>query len=412
MRGWMACAVVAVAAGCGGGDGGGESGGSTSSVPIGDFTEQWSIQLEGVENAWPTEDVIYVTVSSNPEESTGSLAVTGIAPSNGAERWTTSITDDGSWGGDFVLWPTNDGALVSYDDAEGGHLVLLDGESGAIKWDTDLEGYAYDLFGEVASGIGLISLEEYSSEFVDLDNGKIVPEDLDWMVFDDQLAVVEDATLRVGVDPFDAGADTQDIDLAGVTPSQVTRVGDTIVAADGIELVGIADGHETFRVDPHVGQIKGFTAVDDRHVVVLGGDPGVLAVLSVDTDGAKVIGSAPDGFEGDDASVAVIEGDTLIEGQIDADPSSDSSNETDELVVLEIGENGLTTRSSTPVSGLADTGFSGGRVLVNTEEGVRVLSAKDLSEVATIDTGEGQLQVGPNYVLTVNKEPGQITLSR
>jgi hypothetical protein len=310
------------------------------------------------------------------------------------------------------LWPTNDGALVSYDDADGGHLILLDGKSGTIKWNTDIDSYAYDLFGEVASGIGLISLEEYTSEFVDLDNGKIIPEDLNWMVFDDRLAVVDESTLRVGVDPFDAAADTEDIDLAGLTPRQLSRVGDAIVAADGIELVGIADGHETFRVNPQVREIGGIKAVDDRRVLVVGADSGLLALLSVEAGGAKLLGSAPEGFEGDDASVAVVEGDTLVEGQIDADPSSDSSNETDDLVVLRIGDDGLVKRASIPIPGLAETVFSGGRVLVNTEEHVQVLSAKDLSEVATIDTTDDQVELGPNYILKVNPGSGQVTLLR
>ena len=98
----------------------------------------------------------------------------------------------------------------------------------------------------------------------------------------------------------------------------------------------------------------------------------------------------------------------LVAGAIDPDTSSGRFFQTNsELVLLELGEKDVTTRASTMVPAYPEVQFSGGRIVVDSDDGVQVLSATDLSEVAQIAEDNDFASLGPNYILTVDRDTGR-----
>ena len=420
VRVWRGVAVLAVVGACGGGGDGSPADVASSEAVPGAFTERWSAQVEG-DAGWLVagdgNEPYVILDDSDDSEGDATYAVVALAIGDGSERWRTPLTETGCCDGAGVdAIPTEGGLLASFDDADGGHLVLLDETSGEVRWDTTLETSTYDLWGEIEPGLGYVSLDETTSAFVDLDDGAILEDELDWLVFDDRLSVVEDGVLRVGVDPFDSDAETEDIDLAGLNPTAVHRVASQVVVVDGEELVGIADGQEVFRIDAGVGPIGESGVVEDQLVAVSDTQSTAETVVfvTVENDHARVVGRAPENFEQDSAAVDVVQGDALVAGLIDDDPPTDSPGETNELVLLELGTDGVVTRASTNVSTSERLSFAGGRVVVDHFDELQVLSATDLSEVARITLAEDfpRHAIGSDYIATLNRDSENIRLWR
>ena len=144
---------------------------ANGSLPLqdGTFDKQWSAQLGGeVTNMVLADSEIYVAVERGT-----ALDVAAVDLVEGTVRWTVTLTDAGEWSHDFNLAVTTVGLMTSYENDGGGHLVLLDRSSGREMWDTPIEHNAYDLFGEIADGVGAIQTSEDSNEIVNLQTGAL-----------------------------------------------------------------------------------------------------------------------------------------------------------------------------------------------------------------------------------------------
>ena len=260
-----ACLVLLMAAACASDDS--PSVGRGSLPPQdGTFDKQWSARLGGeVVNVVTADSEIYVAVERDK-----ALEVAAVDLVDGAFRWTATLADSGSWAVEWNLATTSAGAMTSYvDDAGNAHLVLLDRSSGSEVWDTRLEGAAYELWGEVADGVGGLMTGEETAAFVDLQTGalstKLEPEDTDGVV-DGQLVVQNGATLRIGIDPFDPSGKEMKIPLRGSAPNKAWTKTDKLLilgAADGT-VSAFVDGEPRWSIDVDLPDIQDVRAVGDH----------------------------------------------------------------------------------------------------------------------------------------------------
>jgi len=102
-----------------------------------------------------------------------------------------------------------------------------------------------------------------------------------------------------------------------------------------------------------------------------------MAALSYDAASATLLGMAPDGFVAD--GHAIVEARTVVLGTIDSTPDQTSNEELLQLVVLELGDDAITTRGSIAHTGWEDRAVLGNHVIVPTlDEGLEVWSLPDL----------------------------------
>jgi putative pyrroloquinoline-quinone binding quinoprotein len=278
--------------------------GSDGGTWSGPFELRWSADVDedliGLETA---ADRFYaVTLDGS------TLRVVAFNLADGAVLWERTVSD--------TAWPqpeywgsaTDYGLVLTYGADAGGHLTLLDADSGETGWDEPLQWPAYDVYEQVNGHVAVMEITEMDLEFLDLDTGERVSagDPADWRVIGDELArfevadseklasdtvaevvveVIDDTTpwvtipsavtpddssaigpddsmvlfpqevqagsLLVGWDPFDPSAETSTIDVPSRT-IDASEDGSIIVATVGDELVGIVDGEEAWRWTPDV----------------------------------------------------------------------------------------------------------------------------------------------------------------
>ena len=111
------------------------------------FRARWSDTIDGsVASTDLTPSAIYVACEDGPSKS-----ITAVSTTDGTTLWVTTLTPNGDWNGEFAVAATSAGALSSFQDDAGAHLVLLDAASGTVRWTRPIDEPAYDLLGEVTS---------------------------------------------------------------------------------------------------------------------------------------------------------------------------------------------------------------------------------------------------------------------
>lgn len=134
----------------------------------GDFQLRWSAAVDG--------DLIALEIGADrlylAEQDGSNLHVASFKIDDGTELWrrtltTTFMEDRGYWSR-----ATDRGYLLTFDDADSGHLVLLDADTGEPHWDEMLDSGAYDVAGQLNEHVALIYIRETELEFVDLDTGE------------------------------------------------------------------------------------------------------------------------------------------------------------------------------------------------------------------------------------------------
>jgi hypothetical protein len=246
------------------------------------------------------------------------LRAAAFSVADGGVLWEHTVSD--------AAWPqpeywgsaTAYGLVLTYGADAGGHLTLLDADSGETVWDEPLQRPAYDVYEQVSDHVAVMEITEMDLEFLDLDTGERVSagDPADWRVIGEELALFEDTgldesasgtvaevvveavedtipwvtipsavtpddssasgpddsmvlfpqefrpgSLLVGWDPFDPSTETATIEV----PSRsidASEDGSIIVATVGDELVGIVDGEEAWRWTPDVRGIDDVEVFD------------------------------------------------------------------------------------------------------------------------------------------------------
>ena len=270
----------------------GTASGSDGGPWSGPFELRWSADVDGELLGLETAADRFYAVTL--DGSTLRAAAFNLA--DGGVLWERTVSD--------ATWPqpeywgsaTAYGLVLTYGADAGGHLTLLDVDSGETVWDEPLQWPAYDVYEQVSDHVAVMEITEMDLEFLDLDTGQRVSagDPADWRVIGDELALFEDTgpdestsgtlaevilvesvvnttpsanspddstvlfktpseagTLLVGWDPFDPSTATSTIEVPSRT-IDVSEDGSIIVATVGDELVGIVDGEEAWRWTPDV----------------------------------------------------------------------------------------------------------------------------------------------------------------
>jgi hypothetical protein len=221
-------------------------------------TKRWHAAIDGTVVAVIVgADATYLAVEHGQAKQ-----VIALSDNDGSVRWTTTLTGNGDWNGEFALADTAAGPITSYADGGGGHLLLLDAATGKTKWDTPIDEAAYELDGEGVPGVAYVLVTEDDGRYLDVATGKLRSDDRDIVVLGDRTAILEDNALVVGADLFHPSKPGTRIPLSG-KPSDVATDGTTIFVAEGTDVVGVVDGREQWRTG---------TDRSDRRLGVVGRD--------------------------------------------------------------------------------------------------------------------------------------------
>lgn len=404
-----ACLVLLMVAACASDDS--PSVGRGSLPPQdGTFDKQWSARLGGeVVNVVTADSEIYVAVERDK-----ALEVAAVDLVDGAFRWTATLADSGSWAVEWNLATTSAGVMTSYvDDAGNGHLVLLDRSSGSEVWDTRLEDSAYELWGEVADGIGGLMTGEESAAFVDLQTGalstNVEPEGIDGVV-DGQLVVQDGSTLRVGIDPFDLSAKVTEIQLSSIAPVHAWTKTDKLLVLGAVDgtVSAFVDGEPRWSIDVDLPDVKDLRAVGDHVLGVISSSESPDGYRSeyfwFDERGASPLGGVPAGFEHADGGLL---GDTaVVVGSIG--PAG---------VLLAFDQSGTTELGTFDGAGAEPTDILGQYIALGDGAEFRILALDGLNEVARVQKPPPRpfmthslFRIGDDYLVTADAD--EVTLYR
>jgi hypothetical protein len=235
------------------------------------------------------------------------------------------------------------------------HLVLLDAASGSVKWTHAIDEPAYDLLGQVASGLAAVDLTEDDEELVDLATGRLQPADNAFFSVDGQYATVDGTTLTIGGNPFNTTKRGTTVTLTS-EPTDVTGAADLIVAAEGSDVIGVTGGREQWRVAADVGPL-GAVALLDRYVLAEADstDPTAasdVAVVALDPT-PRLAGRLPQNLDTNSMAAFELDPNPVVAGMIDPTPGGTADDEVDQLVAVTLTASGPTVVRSIPVNALS-----------------------------------------------------------
>ena len=386
-RGLRRVAVATIlAVGCGSGDGAGES--PQTAVPSwpGSFERRWTSDVEGQLIGLQTSDQRIYAATLNGSQ----LGIVAFDVSNGSALWERQLAKVTK--PDFWASPTEPGLLVTFDDAAGGHLALLDVDTGKSVWDVHLDNAAYDVYEQLTDELALINITEYELEFVDLSTGDRTSAEKPWtwMVAGEDLPRLSDGSLEVGWDPFDPDrppASTIELPYAepriGSSPD-----GSVLVASDDSEITGIVDGEEVWTWRPDLSKLgdvrvfEGYVGVEESSDFDTNVRWAQFARLG--DDGVKPLQVLPATFE----LTAVLpgeEGDASLVGFLDESPV-DSSDELVAVATIELTEGLPVHEIKDSVDAMGEVGAFGSYVFAASPYGehIQVYAGVQLTPVATL----------------------------
>jgi hypothetical protein len=351
------------------------------------FHARWSDRFDGsVASTDVTATVIYVACEKGPSKS-----IAAVSTTDGSTLWVTTVTPNGDWNGQFAVAATSAGPLTSYQDDAGAHLVLLDAGSGRAMWARPINEPAYDLLGEVTSGLGAVDLTENDEELVDLASGQLQPADTAFFTADGQYVTVDGATLNIGGNPFDTAVPGTTVALTA-EPNDVTGADDLIVAAEGDDVVGVTGGRERWRVAAGVGAI-GTVGLLGRYVLAEGestdpSDPSAVGVIALDPT-PRLAGQLPQFFDTNSMAGFELDPSPVVVGIVDPTPGGASNDEVDQLVAVALTAGGPTVVRSIPVNALSllSATPTDDRYVWIDDGHLHALSVPDLHDDADINVG-------------------------
>jgi hypothetical protein len=308
--------------------------------------------------------------------------------------------------------------MTSFEDDDGGHLVLLDSQSGAEVWNVALDTYGYELEGEIADGIARFWPTEYEQVFVDLGSGEQLP-DLPIDFFVDYRGAIQDgSTLRVDLDPLDPSTGGDEIDLG--SEAQIVNVGmsdDTLLLLNEAgTLSGYVDGERSWSLDLGDLEVQGFTQVG-RLLVVLG-DSDVSPVIVdephyywIDGGTATPVIGVPQDFVPED--IGLIADRPVLLGRIDAEPYEDLPDEVNPGLALVVDRGEAATMSEFELEPSTDVVVLGDNAIIgNLDFGEMTVYALDgMERVRDVDA-IGGFRIGPDWLLVMEADGRSVTLYR
>jgi hypothetical protein len=391
-----AATVLLLAAACGGSDGSSAARPAPTGPCAGTVQETGSAGRE-LQAAWsntfagsvvstaPTPTTIYVACEDGP-----SKRIAAVSTADGTTEWVTTLTPDGEWNGSFAVAATSAGALTSYQDETGAHLVLLDASSGSQMWTHAIDEPAFELEGGVAAGVAVVDLTEWDAELVDLASGSLRPA-AGVFLSDGRYTTVDGTTLEVGGDPFDAAKPGTTIELTS-EPTAADAAGDLIVVAEGDDVVGVVDGGERWRVPAGIGPVAGL-GVLGRYVLAIADseDPSVaspVAVIALDPT-PRLAGRLPESLDVNTMASFELDPHPVVVGVIDPTPGGADVDEVDQLDAVALTADGPEVVRSVPVSAMAlmsSTSTEDRYVWVD-DGRLHALSVPELHDGADVDIG-------------------------
>ena len=106
---------------------------ASSSTPV--FGLRWSAAVGGeLVDVEHFGGVLYVTTLDG-----SNLDVSAYELDDGTLRWQSRATDAARESPGYSAAVTDRGLLLTFHDAEQGHLMLLDAETGEVRWDDELD---------------------------------------------------------------------------------------------------------------------------------------------------------------------------------------------------------------------------------------------------------------------------------
>jgi hypothetical protein len=344
--------------------------------------------------------VVYVACEDGPTK-----RIAAVSTADGATTWVSTVTANGDWSGPAALAATSAGALTSYVDGAGAHLVLLDAASGSVRWTHAIDEPMYDLGGgEVATGLAVVDLTESVVAVVDLASGTMRPA-TGVFLGDGRYTTVDGTTLEVGGDPFDPAKPSTTIRLTS-EPTAADAAGDLIVVAEGADVVGVADGGERWRVPAGVGPIMGL-GVLGRYVLAIAEseDPSVatpVAVVALDPT-PRLAGQLPESLDVSSMAGFELDPNPVVVGVVDPTPGGADVAEVDQLDAVALTPDGPTVVRSVPVSAMAlmSSTPTDDRYVWVDEGRLHVLTVPELHDDADVDIGADASTeaVGPSILV-------------
>jgi hypothetical protein len=349
-------------------------------------------------------------------ESDRGLEIAAIDIDDGNIRWSVAVSGEGEYNPRFSLGTTSVGVMTSYLDDKGGHLVLLDEETGDRRWDIPLDSYAYELDGEIVDGVGALSPDEGSSMLVDLRTG----EELDGLditfAIDGRGAIQDGSLLRVDLDPLDPTTGGREIDLGDDAPvCCVAQFEDTlIILTEAGTLSGYVDDQRHWTLDVSAIQVDDVALYEDVLVVtedVAGDAPTVdqeWHYFAIDGAEPTPIDDVPARFEPKGAGL--VNGAATIVGRVDETPDMDSDDEIEQVFVVAFESGNATTLGTLEVPAFGTVAVLGDYLLVEDDEGalqVFTLDGIEKSGTVTVPSPEpfettGSFTIDDEYVLVVD----------
>lgn len=379
------------------------------------FGKQWKAEFDSVVvNAAYMGDTLYIALQSPVN-----LALAAVDLKDGEIRWTKNVAGGGGrWDGASNLGPTSVGVMTSFQAEDGGHLVLLDGRSGAEVWNVALNTYGYELEGEIADGIARFWPTEYEQMFVDLRSGQQLPDlPIDFFV-EHRGAIQDGSTLRVDLDPMDSSTGGHAIDLG--SEAQIVNVGmsdNTLLLLNSAgTLSGYVDGERSWSLELGDLEIQGFTKVG--HLLVVLADSGESPVIVddphyywIDDGTTNPLIGVPKDFVPED--IGLIADRPVLLGRIDANPYEDLPDEVNPGLALVVDQGEAATMSQFDLAPSTDVVVLGDNVLIgNFDFGeMTVYTLDGMERIRDVDA-IGGFRIGPDWLLVMEADGRTVTLYR